>query len=286
MAGLLQRVRACRWIRAMRGGTRPQLLETNDGHHYIVKFGCNLQGPRTLINEVIGTFLLTRLHIATPPVALITVDQDLVDSCAEFVPTGQRSAMCAGEHFGSQHPGTPGRHPVYDCFPDKLLHNLYNGADLCAALVFDKWVSNADGRQAIFFRADVASGGGLSQVRWVTQIIDNGLAFQGNDWTFRDSAIQGIYARTAVYGRHVSMLTFEPWLDRLMELPTEIADEALSILPPSWTSGEERYVDQLLRRLVARRSIVPDLVRESVSWLRGQRRDRTRSILPSAVLSN
>jgi hypothetical protein len=44
---------------------------------------------------------------------------------------------------------------VYDFVPDTLLHQVRNLSDFLGVLVFDKWVSNADGRQAVFFRARV-----------------------------------------------------------------------------------------------------------------------------------
>ena len=63
--------------------------------------------------------------------------------------------VSTGWQFGSRYPGDPSRMAVYDFVPDTLLHQVRNLSDFLGALVFDKWVSNADGRQAVFFRARV-----------------------------------------------------------------------------------------------------------------------------------
>src|SRR5207244_433812 len=67
----------------------------------------------------------------------------------------KRTPVEPGWHFGSRHPGDPDRLAIYDFIPDALLHQVANAEHFCASLVFDRWVANADGRQTIFFRAQL-----------------------------------------------------------------------------------------------------------------------------------
>jgi len=273
---MAMRVRAHRWLRQMSGGAKAQLLGADDGHWYVTKFLNNPQGRRILVNDLIGTVLLGRLGIATPPVALVTVEDDFLQANAQLM-TG-KYPLSAGQHFGSQYPGVPGALSIYDFFPDQLLPDLYNRSDFAGALVADKWLSNADGRQSIFFRAQIAPG----DIRWVTYLIDNGYAFQGSEWAFHDALIQGVYARPVVYGRHVSMLTFAPWLDRLMALRPNTIDDLLDMVPPVWIRGDEQALEHLLRQLFARRTLVPQLIHEAVGLIKFK--GATKPTLPPRVL--
>ena len=281
--GSTERVNACRLIRAMRGETRSSLIEASDGFAYVVKLTNNPQGGlRVLVNEFIGSTLLRRLGVATPVQALVNIDDDFV-SDAGPLPTGI--------HFGSRYPGTPDTVPVYDFLPDALLHKVRNLDHFLGALMFDKWISNGDARQAIFFcQSSVQTVPGQATGSWVAQMIDNGSVFAGSDWAFRESAIQGLYARRAVYGRDLSIGVFKPWLQALTEMRFDLLDAAVAELPPDWIRGDERALAGLLARLDRRRSRVPAMVEEAIQSLRVNcsrlplhRELRPRSELPSTA---
>jgi hypothetical protein len=65
----------------------------------------------------------------------------------------RRFSPVPGWHFGSRFPGDPARMAVYDFFPDALLASVENLSEFLGVPAFDKWIGNADARQAIFFRA-------------------------------------------------------------------------------------------------------------------------------------
>jgi len=66
---------------------------------------------------------------------------------------GKEVRRCeAGLHFGSRFPVDPARRAVYDYLPVSLMRLLLNADSFLGIAAFDKWVSNANGRQAIFFR--------------------------------------------------------------------------------------------------------------------------------------
>jgi hypothetical protein len=251
----------------MRGGAQSHLLEADDGHWYVVKFRNNPQHRRILVNERLSATLLDYLKIATPETALIQVDAAFLAANPEVdLHLGtQRIAIEPGWHFGSRYPGDPGRTAVYDFLPDALLPQVVNLEDFRAILVFDKWTGNADGRQSVFYRAMVRRGesaapAGSGRPGFVARMIDQGYAFNGPNWDFPDSPLQGIYARRLVYDAVRSLDDFQPWLNLVTHFPEEVIDQAWKGIPPDWVGGEEDALEQLLERLFDRRKRLPELI--------------------------
>lgn len=253
---------AVRHIRKMRGGAQSHLLEADDGHWYVVKFRNNPQHRRILINEMLSTVLLDYLKISTPEIALLDVGAEFLAANPEVHLTlgNRRIEVEPGWHFGSRYPGDPSRTAVYDFLPDALLPSVVNLEEFRGVLVFDKWVANADGRQSIFYRANVRLGRGEVRPGFVVRMIDHGFAFNGPNWDFPDSPLQGLYARRIVYDPVRSLNDFQPWLDQLRNFPEEVIDQAWKRIPPDWLEGEEDALDRLLERLFERRKRVPELI--------------------------
>jgi hypothetical protein len=258
---------AIRAVRKMRGGAQSWLLETDDGHWYVVKFRNNPQHRRILVNELLASRLLSYLKIAAPETALVRVSEDFLAANPEVHLTlgTRRVDVEPGWHFGSRYPGDPGRTAVYDFLPDVLLCQVVNLEDFRAILVFDKWVGNADGRQSVFYRALVHSAPGHAgecqgRPGFVARMIDHGFALNGPNWDFPDSPLQGLYARRQVYEGVRSLADFEPWLGQVMAFPEEVMDLAWRSIPPDWIEGEEDALLELLERLFERRRRVPDLI--------------------------
>jgi hypothetical protein len=250
-------VKARRLLRGMRGKARAHLIAADDGYAYVVKLSNNPQGGRrVLVNEFIGSVLLSHLGIATPERALVHIDEQCL-SDSDPLPTGV--------HFGSRFPGPPDTVAVYDYWPDSLLRKVSNHEHLVGALMFDDWTSNADSRQAIFFRQFVGLGDPTAtESRWVTQMIDNGSVFGGSDWTFGESPVRRTYGRRAVYGLDLSIRDFAPWLDALTALRPEVINEAVAEIPRDWTLGDEHALAGLLSQLWERRERVPAMIRQIV----------------------
>jgi hypothetical protein len=158
----------------------------------------------------------------------------------------------------------PDRVAIFDFLPDKLLGKVENTADFLGTLVFDKWIGNADSRQAVFFRARAKTWtplkGQVTKTGFFVQMIDHGFAFNGPNWDFQDSPIQGLYFRTSVYDSVHSLESFEPWLSMVENFPSEAIDSAWRQIPSSWYLGDEDELEQLLERLMKRRTLVPELI--------------------------
>lgn len=249
----------------MRGGAQAHLLQADDGHWYVVKFRNNPQHRRILVNELLSAAFLDYLKIAAPETALIHASAAFLEENPEVHLTlGSRAvAVEPGWHFGSRYPGDPTRTAVYDFLPDSLLPKVVNLADFRAILVFDKWVANADGRQSVFYRAKIHredERGHEPEAGFVARMIDHGYAFNGPNWDFPDSPVQGLYARRTVYDSVYSLDDFRPWLDLVMHFPEEVFDRAWKSVPPDWLQGEEDALEQLLEGLYARCKRLPELI--------------------------
>jgi hypothetical protein len=262
-------VHARRLIRKMRGGAQAHLLECDDGHFYVVKFRNNPQHRRILVNEWIASAFLNYLQISTPETAIVNLPADFLAGNSEIhIQLGsRRQPIEPGWHFGSRYPGDPAKVVVYDFIPDLLLDKVVNRREFLGALVFDKWIGNADARQSIFFRARLEQRVPDSRQKqgFVAHMMDHGYVFDGPHWTFTDSPLQGLYFRPSVYVQVRSFDDFEPWLGQVIHFPEEIVDQALKQIPPEWLEGDEAALENMLTKLLSRRKRVPDLIRSSQS---------------------
>ncbi len=262
-------VRAQKLIRKMRGGAQAHLMEGEDGHFYVVKFVNNPQHRRILINEWLACAFLRYLQIHVPDTAVIELTPDFISNNPDLYITlgSSRQSIAPGLHFGSRMAVHPDRVAIFDFLPDKLLGKIENKLDFLGILVFDKWIGNADSRQAVFFRARAKSwtplkGETPGRLGFFAQMIDHGFAFNGALWQFQDSPLQGLYFRTTIYDDVRSMDSFQPWLAMVENFPVEVIDSAWKEIPRSWLDSEEDALETLLETLVDRRHRVSELIAE------------------------
>jgi len=263
-------IRARTAIRKMRGGAQAHLLEGEDGAFYVAKFLNNPQHRRILINEWLACVFLRYLQIYVPETALLELTPNFLEASPElyFSIGPRREPVKPGLHFGSRMAVDPNRVAVFDFLPDKLLAKVENRADFLGMLVFDKWVGNADSRQAVFFRGRAKSwtplkGEAPARVGFFAQMIDHGFAFNGPHWAFQDSPVQGLYFRTSVYDEVRSLDSFEPWLEMVAHFPESVIDSAWKEIPREWFEDDEEPLEKLLETLLKRRAQVSRLIREA-----------------------
>jgi hypothetical protein len=260
-------VRARNLIRKMRGGAQAHLIEGEDGAFYVVKFTNNPQHRRILINEWLAYAFLRYLQIHVPASALVELTPEFVADTPElYLSIGpKREPIPPGIHFGSRMAVHPERVAVYDFVPDKLLGKVENRVDFLGTLVFDKWIGNADSRQAVFFRAKAKTwtplkGEAPARTGFFAQMIDHGFAFNGPHWDFQDSPLQGVYFRTSVYEEVQSLDSFQPWLEMVENFPVEVIDGAWKEIPRNWLDGDESALETALEKLLKRRRRVAQLI--------------------------
>ena len=262
-------VNARRFIRKMRGGAQAHLLEADDGDYYIVKFQNNPQHRRILVNEFVAAEILAHLQISCPGHQIVRLSAEFLAAIPKSIcrPARAAPAIEPGWHFGSRHPGNPDIMAIYDFIPDALLNQVANPEQFLAVLAFDRWVANADGRQSIFFRAQLKDwlarpGIPPRKLGFVALMIDHGFAFNGPHWDFPDSAVTGLYPRRIVYDGVRSLADFEPWMDRILNFPAEVFDKALRQIPPQWLEDDGNQLERLFESLLRRRKRIPELLDE------------------------
>ena len=251
----------------MRGGTQANLVEADDGEFYVVKVSNNPQGRRVLVSDAIGSILLRSLGISAPEPALVTVTPEFLQQNPNVsVQLGQhRKPVEPGVHFGSRYPGHPDRLAVFDLLPDQLLAGVKNLAEFLGALVFDKWVGNADRRQAVFFRSpcDSSEPGQAQCPPFRALMIDHGLVFGGLYWDFATGPLHGLCFSERVYEGVRSLRDFEPWLERVALFPEAVIERLRSCVPEQWMDGgDEPELERVLETLVRRRERVAELIRD------------------------
>jgi hypothetical protein len=256
-------------IRKMRGGAQSHLIAGEDGEFYVVKFTNNPQHRRILVNEWLANAFLRYLQIHVPQTALIQVSESFLDQNPDvYFSLGSRKVRPQpGMHFGSKMSVNPEKVAVFDFLPEKLLEKVENRVEFLGALVFDKWVGNADSRQAVFFRARAKTwtplkGDAPARIGFFAQMIDHGFAFNGPHWEFQDTPLNGLYFRTSVYEEVTSLDSFQPWLDMVTNFPVEVIDAAWKEIPREWLDEDEDELEKLLERLLKRRPKVGALIEE------------------------
>ncbi len=252
----------------MRGGAQSHLIQASDGQCYVVKFKNNPQHHRVLVNELIASVFLRYLQISAPDMAIIRVSEEFLRENPEVgLQLGSaRIPVAPGWHFGSRYPGDPERTAIYDFLPDVLLRHVTNIHEFAGMFAFDKWMGNANGRQAVFFRTLAGTSSGTPAPalsgRFFALMIDQGFVLNGPHWSFPDSPLYGLYHRPLVYEQIRSLDDFQPCLERILHFPEDVVDEAYKQVPLEWIEGEEDALEAVLEKLLDRRARVPDLINQ------------------------
>jgi hypothetical protein len=205
------RISAVQHVRALRGGSQAHLLRASDGNCYVTKFQNNPQHIRVLANEMLATRLALALGLPMPRVEVIEVCDWLIEHTEALrIQFAGKAIPCrSGKQLGSIYAG--GAELTLDYLPAECLDGVRNIADFARALVLDKWTSNADGRQAVFYRSGRSS-------RYDATFIDQGYCFNAGEWTFPDFPLRGVFANNCVYQRVNGWEAFEPALTRAEEM--------------------------------------------------------------------
>jgi hypothetical protein len=240
----------------MRGGAQSQLMLGADGKLWVVKFQNNPQHLRVLANELIATRLAAQVGLAVPNSDVVEVTEWLIANTPAMRfegLRGDRQPYTAGLQFGSQFVGglMPGQ--VLDYLPEPRLEEVRNLREFAGMLCIDKWTGNSNGRQAVFERRP-------RERRYRASFIDQGFCFNAGEWNFLDSPLRGVYQRNNVYAGVTGWQSFEPWLTRVEEMRPEALWRIAELVPPEWYAGDTPALEQLMERMIARRSRVRELI--------------------------
>ena len=248
-------VLAVQQIRRMRGGAQGQLMLGADGHVYVVKFQNNPQHTRVLANELMASRLAAAAGLTVPATDLVEVSSWLIENTPELeIDLGRTRVRCQpGLQFGSRFAGGTMPGQVVDYLTEAELAELKNLGEFAGILALDKWTGNANGRQAVFTRRQ-------REKRYKAVFIDFGYCFHAGEWRFEDAPLRGVYYRNDVYREITGWESFEPWLTRLESMPAETVWEAANSVPPEWYGGDQSEMEELVEKLLKRRSRIRELI--------------------------
>jgi hypothetical protein len=248
-------IEAVQHVRRMRGGAQAQLMRAADGHFYVVKFQNNPQHLRVLANELLATRIAERVGLPVPATEIIQVETWLINNTPELtVETGLRPVPCApGLQLGARYVCDPAEAQVFDYLPESMLDKVKNRRAFGGMLAVDKWLGNANGRQAVFYKR-------AREQKYSVSFIDQGYCFNAGEWDFPDSPLRGVYARNKVYEEISGWESFEPWLSCIEKFDPEWVREIAEGIPPAWYEHDWGALKKLTDEIVARRSKVRDLV--------------------------
>lgn len=256
-------VRIVEFMRPMRGRSQPLLARAQDGSYYVVKLRDNPQHPRILANEMFGSRLALLVGLPVPEPVFVEVPPGLIGGTPlpRAGTEGHLKPYAAGLGFGSSFAGIPGQSVVTDFLPERLLERVRNvSAILAAAFLFDRWTCNCDARQMVFTRS--ATGERSAYALW---LIDHGSCFNGDQWSFRETPVRGIYTRPFFCRRALDPEFFEPYLCRIQGLGIGDVESCLRGIPAGWCGREPERLHELAQRLHRRRLSLRKAVHEARS---------------------
>lgn len=169
------------------------------------------------------------------------------------------------------YPVDPRKSIVYDILAPECAHLIGNLEALAGAFVLDRWLANADLRQAVCFRKTSLLQGATANIEEDWQkpsmrlmLIDQGACFNGNGWNFKvgpqHSRLHGELWRKIP--NRVQVL--EDWIARVRSLTLDSLALPLLSVPTQWLPSSHSF-DALLSALDRRRERLADLVEEACS---------------------
>jgi hypothetical protein len=248
-------VTAVQHVRRMRGGAQGHLMRCSDGYFYVVKFTNNPQHLRVLANELLASKLAEGVELPVPATEVIEVGDWLVQHTSELnIQLAGSTIPCEpGLQFGSRYVVSPLEGQVLDYLPIEMLDRVRNRETFAGILAIDKWTGNANGRQATFWRK-------MRERKYSVSFIDQGYCFNAGEWTFPDFPLRGVYPENEVYARVRGWDAFEPWLSSIEKMDDEVIWAAAGDIPPEWYGSDWGALENLVRLLLSRRSMVRELI--------------------------
>jgi hypothetical protein len=244
MLALVQdRVLVTRYIRNLRGGSQPILVQASDGNLYVAKFANNPQGRNLPFNESIGNELYDACHL---PVSawkpLLVTDQFLDQNQGSWMQTpGGRHRPESGPCFGSLYLGGEDIR-LYEVLPGSSFRRVRNLQDFWLAWMLDICAGHTDNRQAIFEQ--------LCDGQMKAVFVDHGNMFCGPNGDQRPHFRASAYLDTRVYER-VSV-DFRTSLARIaFNLDVDRLWRTVETLPQDWQTASARRAFAMCLEMLA-----------------------------------
>lgn len=224
-------IRAERFIRKLRGGSQPVLVEGSDGLLYVLKFLNNSQGTNLLFNESMGTELFRACAL---PVALwkpIVLSRQFIDGSpgcwmdSEQGKVRPQAGICFGSMFVGQQ-----RTRLLQILPRANFGRIRNRDSFWLAWLVDLCCEHTDTRQAVFVEG---RNGRLDP--W---FVDMGHLFGGPDGSRKARGVLRCrYPDQRIYPEMLPTTSSE-YLTTIGSLDMDALWTTTRKLPADWTSAK------------------------------------------------
>jgi len=233
---------ATRYIRTLRGGSQPILVEASDGQLYVAKFTNNLQGPNLPFNESMGSELYRSCGLSVPAWTPLLIADSFLDhnpDCWLQTPVGSLRPD-PGLCFGSRFLGGTGVR-LLEVLPRTSFARIRNQSEFGLAWVVDICAGHADNRQALF--QEDADG-------WLNAyFVDHGHLFGGPKGDCRRHFITSRYLDPRIY-KGLSLQCLQSCYKVAGSLDVSYLEQRIYELPEKWkTQTALRGFAECLSRL-------------------------------------
>lgn len=169
------------------------------------------------------------------------------------------------------YPVDPRKSIIQDILEPECTPLIGNIEALVGAFVLDRWLANADLRQAVYFRKTSLLQGATVNIEddaarpsMRLLLIDQGNCFNGTEWNFKvgphHSKLSGELWRQVPNRAEV----LEAWIARVRRLSLESLAQPLLSVPAQWLPSSHSF-DRFLATLDKRRERLEDLVADARS---------------------
>lgn len=222
-------VQVIRFIRRLRGGSQPVMVEGTDGCSYVLKFSNNLQGANLPFNESAGIELFKSCGLAVPEWKPLWVTPEFLDQnpgCWIESPD-ERLRPVPGLCFGANFLGKPGSR-LLEILPGTSFKLIRNRMCFWLAWLIDICFDHIDNRQAVF---QEDAEGGLDAF-----FIDMGNMFGGAKGNQTAHFITSRYLDPRIY-----VDVGSEWITEFQKIAQALDTDGLwrriQVLPEDWKSA-------------------------------------------------
>jgi hypothetical protein len=252
-----------RFIKKLRGGSQPILVEADDHMLYVVKFADNLQGANLLFNESMGIELYRACGLMTTFWKPLLLTNEFLDRYAgAWIETenGLRrpsEGICLGlGYLGAANAR------IFEILPASAFYRICNRADFWLSWLVDICAEHTDNRQALFTQCP----DGLL----LSYFIDHGYLFGGASGNAKTHFVGSRYLDSRIYPS-LSSIRLAALVDKLVSVDKLAIGQRLSLIPDEWKTasaldGLERCLERFANRTLLRNlleTIVDSVVRRS-----------------------
>jgi hypothetical protein len=238
----LESLRIVRYLRTLRGGSQPVLVQAADGFFYVVKFTNNLQGPNLLFNESAGSELFRSFGLSVPAWKPLLLTSDFLDHNSDCWMRTQDGVLRPHEGlcFGSRLVGEESQ-KVFEILSGAAFTRVRDRTSFWLARLLDVCGEHADNRQAVFVE---------NVTGWLeASFIDHGHLFGGPHGTTRPHPQASSYLDPRIYAEVSSNE-----LETLLQLPRTLNLDELwrrvNAVPEEWkTESARQGLERCLNRL-------------------------------------